>query len=372
MGKLDLSQLAFLEIEGQPPSAAESAVPNARLCRMVEHGMSPASAGAVQRSCVSRRRLLLLAAAAAAPDAAWAQAWPSAPIRLVVPFGAGSATDVLARELARALARELGQPVNVDNKPGGAAIIGADAVAKSAPNGYTLLLASSQSHATNSSLFRTLPYDPVRDFAPVARVSVFPAVLAVRSSIPAATVAELVAYAKRSPRSLNYASAGLGSQAHLQGAMLTAVAGLHAEHIPFKDAGQIVTAFVRGDLDFMFYPYTALQPLIHGGHVRLLATTSVQRNTQTRGLQTMAEAGFPEVMLAAWNALYVPAATPEAVVERLSTAALGALEAPDLKARFDELGVVPWPAGPKALADFTLQEINRYRRLVAMTGMKAE
>ncbi len=321
---------------------------------------------------VRRAMLIHILAGVCALPSALAQAYPAQPIRLVIPFSPGSATDVLARQLATGLAAELGQPVNVDNKPGGAAIIGAEAVAKSAANGYTVLLGSSQSHAANSNLFRKLPYDPLRDFAPVARVSVFPAVLVVRQSIPAKTVAELVAFAKQNPRRLNYASSGPGTQAHLQGAMLIATAGVPAEHIPFKDAGQILTAFARGDVDFMFYPYSALRPVIQSGQVRVLATTGEQRNESTKGIPTMSEAGYPEVMLAAWNALYVPAGTPAAVIERLSTATRRALENPQVKGRLDELGVETWYAGPAQLGEFTASEIERYRKLVTVTGMKIE
>lgn len=321
----------------------------------------------------SRRRTMLLwplMAGACAALPAFAQSWPSQPLRLVIPFSPGSATDVLARQIAAGLSTELGQTVNVDNKPGGAAIIGAEIVAKSAPNGYTLLLGSSQSHATNSSLIRKLPYDPQRDFAPVARVTVFPAVLVVRQSIPARNVAEFVAFAKQ--RRLNYATSGPGTQAHLQAAMLAATAGIQAEHVPFKDAGQILTAFARGDVDFMFYPYSALLPAIQGGHVRVLATTGEQRSGATRGVPTMSEAGYPEVMLAAWNALYVPAGTPADVIERLNVATRRTLENPQVKARLNELGVETWYAGPAQLAEFTAQEIERYRKLVAVTAMKID
>lgn len=331
---------------------------------------SPQPAGPAPRPRIRRRAVLLALALAASP--AWPQAYPAQPIRLVVPFSAGSATDVLARQLAAALGHELGQPVNIDNKPGGAAVIGANIVAHSPANGYTLLLGSSQSHATNSSLFRKLSYDPLGDFAPVARVSVFPAVLVVRSGLPAKSVAELVNLARQSTRRLNYASSGPGTQAHLQSAMLAATAGIPAEHIPFKDAGQILTAFARGDVDFMFYPHSALLPMIQSGQVRVLATTGEQRNDTTRAIPTMAEAGYPEVMLAAWNAIYAPAGTPPAVIERLNVATQRALDNPQIKARLGDLGVETWYVDSSALGEFTRLEIERYRKLVALTGIKID
>lgn len=305
------------------------------------------------------------------PNAA-AQSYPSRPVRIVVPFGTGSATDLLARQLGAGLALELGQPVNIENRPGGAAIIGAEAVAKSPPDGYTILLGSSQSHATNSSLFKKLPYDPIADFAPVARLSTFPAVLVVHQSIPAKTVAEFVAYAKQRPGQLNYASTGPGTQTHLQSAMLAAITGLQVTHIPFKDAGQIFGAIGRGDVAFMFYPFAALGPVIQSGKVSVLASTGEKRSPLTPDTPTMIEAGFPELTLAAWNGLYVPAATPSDIVERIHVATRRALENPEMRSKLAALGVELTFGSPRELADFTRAEIERYRKLVALTGLKAE
>ncbi|MFN0300691.1 MAG: Bug family tripartite tricarboxylate transporter substrate binding protein [Burkholderiales bacterium] len=308
---------------------------------------------------------------AALPDAK-AQSYPSRPIRIVVPFGTGSATDLLARQLGVGLASEFGQPVNIENRPGGAAIIGAEAVAKSPPDGYTILIGSSQSHATNSSLFRKLPYDPIADFAPVARLSTFPAVLVVHQSIPAKTVAEFVAYARQRPGQLNYASTGPGTQTHLQSAMLAAIAGLEVTHIPFKDAGQIFAAVGRGDVAFMFYPFAALGPVIQSGKVSVLASTGEKRSPLTPDTPTMIEAGFPELTLAAWNGLYVPAATPPDIIERIHIATRRTLENPEMRSKLAALGVELTFGSPRELAEFTRAEIERYRKLVAVTGLKAE
>ncbi len=300
------------------------------------------------------------------------QSYPSKPVRIVVPFGTGSATDLLARQLGAGLALEFGQPVNIENRPGGAAIIGAEAVAKSLPDGYTILIGSSQSHATNSSLFKKLPYDPIADFAPVARLSTFPAVLVVHQSIPAKTVAEFVAYAKQRPGQLNYASTGPGTQTHLQSAMLAAIARLQVTHIPFKDAGQIFGAIGRGDVAFMFYPFAALGPVIQSGRVHVLASTGEQRSPLTPDTPTMIEAGFPELTLAAWNGLYVPAATPPDIVERIHVATRRALDNPEIRSKLAALGVELTFGSPRELAEFTRAEIERYRKLVAVTGLKAE
>lgn len=303
---------------------------------------------------------------------AMAQNYPSKPIRIIVPFGPGSATDLLARQLGVGLAGELGQSVTIDNRPGGGAIIGAEAVAKSLPDGYTILMGSSQSHATNSSLFKKLPYDPITDFAPVARLTIFPAVLVVHQSIPAKTVAEFVAYAKQRPGQLNYASTGPGTQGHMQSAMLAATADIQVTHIPFKDAGQIFAAFGRGDVAFMFYPYSALGPVLQSGRVNVLASTGEKRSALTPDTPTMIEAGYPEVTLAAWNALYVPAATPPDIIERINLATRRALENPEMRSKLAALGIEIAFGSPRELAEFTRGEIERYRKLVALTGLKVE
>jgi tripartite-type tricarboxylate transporter receptor subunit TctC len=303
---------------------------------------------------------------------ALAQSYPSRAVRIVVPFSPGTASDILARQLAAGLTQELGQAVTVDNRPGGGAIIGAEAVAKSPSDGYTILLGSSQSHATNSSLFRKLPYDPIADFAPIARLTVFPAVLVVHQSIPAKTVAELVAFAKQRPGEFNYASSGPGTQAHLQGAMLAATAGIILVHVPFKDAGQAFTALMRGDVQVMFYPHSALASVLQSGKVNVLASTGEKRSARTPDTPTMAEAGYPEVTLAAWNGLYAPAATAPEIIDRLNRATRNALEDAGMKSKFAELGIEIAFSSPQELADFTRAEIERYRRLVALTKLRVE
>ena len=301
-----------------------------------------------------------------------AQPYPSRPVRIVAPFSPGTATDLLARQLASGLTQELGQPVAVENRPGGAAIIGAEAVAKSPPDGYTILLGSSQSHATNSSLIRKLPYDPIADFTPIARLSVFPAVLVVHQSIPAKTVADLVAHAKSRPGQINFGSTGPGTQAHLQAAMLAATSGIVLTHVPFKEAGQAFSSLIRGDLQMMFYPHSALGAVLQSGRVTVLASTGEKRSPRTPDVPTMSEAGYPEVTLAAWNAFYAPAGTAPAIVDRLNLATRRVLEDPATRSKFSELGIEIAFSSPEELAAFTRAEIERYRRLVAATNLRIE
>lgn len=308
----------------------------------------------------------------AALSPAFAQGYPSRPLRLVVPFGAGTATDLVARHVGQGLAGELGQPVAVENRPGGGGMIGADAVAKSAPDGYTILMGTSASNATSVSLFKKVPFNPIADFAPIARISIFPAVLVVHQSIPATTVAELIAYAKSRPGQLNYATSGPGSQNHLQAAMLAITTGLQVTHVPFKDAGQIFGAIGRGEVAFMFYPYSALGPVIQGGKVNVIASTGEKRSPLTPNTPTMIEAGLPELTLSGWNALYAPAGTPPDIIDRLNTATGRALENAEMRTKLGALGVDLAFGSPRELAAFTRAEIERYRKLVALAQLKPE
>lgn len=301
-----------------------------------------------------------------------AQTYPSRALRLVVPFGAGTATDLVARHVGLGLASELGQPVAVENRPGGGGMIGAEAVARSVPDGYTILMGTSASHATSVSLFKKVPFDPIADFAPIARISIFPAVLVVHQSLPVSTVAELIAYAKARPGQLNYATSGPGSQNHLQAAMLAVTAGLQVTHVPFKDAGQIFGAIGRGEVAFMFYPFAALGPVVQGGKVNVVASTGEKRSPLTPNTPTMIEAGYPELSLAGWNALYAPAGTPGDIIERLNAAAGRALENAEMRTKLGALGVDLAFGSPRDLAAFTRAEIERYRKLVALAQMKPE
>jgi tripartite-type tricarboxylate transporter receptor subunit TctC len=313
---------------------------------------------------------VLLWSALHAPAAA--QSYPARPLRLVVPFGAGTATDLVARHVGMGLASELGQPVAVENRPGGGGMIGAEAVARSAPDGYTIVMGTSASHATSVSLFKKVPFDPIADFAPIARISIFPAVLVVHQSIPAGTVAELIAYAKARPGQLNYATSGPGSQNHLQAAMLAVTAGLQVQHVPFKDAGQIFGAVNRGEVAFLFYPFSALGPVIQGGKVNVIASTGEKRSPLTPNAPTMVEAGYPELTLSGWNALYAPAGTPADIIDRLNAATGRALENAEMRAKLGALGVDLAFGSPRDLAAFTRAEIERYRKLVALAQLKPE
>jgi len=315
---------------------------------------------------------LFCLAAVAWSAAAAAQHYPSRPVRIVAPFSPGTATDILARQLASGLTQELGQPVAVENRPGGAAIIGADAVAKSPPDGYTILLGSSQSHATNSSLIKKLPYDPIADFAPIARLSVFPAVLVVHQSIPAKTVAELVAYARQRPGQINYASSGPGTQAHLQAAMLAATSGIVLTHVPFKEAGQAFSSLIRGDLQMMFYPHSALGAVLQSGRVNVLASTGEKRSPRTPDVPTMSEAGVPGYEVIGWTGILVPKGTPAEIVSRLHTELARILRSPAMRERMAALGAEPGGNTPEEFGAFIRAEMARWGKVIKEKGVRPE
>lgn len=303
---------------------------------------------------------------------ACAQTYPDKPVRLIVPYPAGTATDIFARQLSPKLAEFLGQSVLVDNRGGGAAIVGTEATAKSAPDGYTYMLATSQTHAVNKSLFPQLPYDPVASFAPVARLGSQVMVLVVNSSVPAKSVAELVTYAKANPRAMNFASTGSGTSAHLSGSLFSREAGLDITHVPYKSAAQALADLVGNQITMMFYPYLAVQPFLQGGKIVALGTTGPQRSSYLPNVPTMAESGYPNVVVTVWFAVYAPADTPRRFVDVMATALGKTLNEPEIRRSFALTGTDPYYAGPDELGAFTRSEIVRYRKIVEVSGAKAE
>lgn len=309
--------------------------------------------------------------------AAWAstslaQGYPDKPIRLIVPQAAASATDILVRHFTPKLSEVLGQPIVVDNRPGAGAIIGTEMAAKAPADGYTILLGGSQTHAINKSLYRKLSYDPIADFAPVARIGQQAMILVTNSSVPAKSVAELLAYGKANPAKMNFASSGNGSSAHLCGALFSAESGLRAEHVPYKAVAQALADLLSGQITMMFYPYIALQPHIQSGKVTPLGTASDQRPSYLPQVPTMAEAGFPSMVVSPWFALYAPAGTPRNAVDTLYRAVERTLNDADVRARFATTGTEVYLAGPDELRKFNLAEIARYQKIVALSGAKTD
>jgi tripartite-type tricarboxylate transporter receptor subunit TctC len=313
-------------------------------------------------------RLWLALAALLFASAAQAETYPSHPIRLVVPYPPGTSTDLLARQVMPKAAARLGQPIVIDNRGGAGGIIGAELVAKAPPDGYTLVFATSQTHAINISLYPKLPYDPQAQFAPVARVGSQPLVLVVPPSLGVDTPAALVALAKRRPGQLNYASTGSGTSAHLAGELLKSGTGIDIAHVPYKSASQAIGDLLAGQVSMMLYPYAPLEGQITAHGLRALATTGAQRAAFLPDVPTMAEAGFPTVVLSAWYAVYAPAGTPPAIVATLNAATVAAIAEPDVRTAMLATGTEPGPSTQDELGAFTTAEIARYRELIRRSG----
>lgn len=299
-------------------------------------------------------------------------AWPEKPIRLVVPYAPASATDTIARQIMPKLAAELGVSIVIDNKGGASGIIGAQDVAKAPADGYTLLFGGIQTHAINASLYDKLPYDPIRDFAPVARLDTQPLLLAVSSKLGVKTVAELIAYAKANPgKKLSYASTGAGTSAHLANESLNRAAGVKFLHVPYRSVPQALVDLSNNDITMFFYTYSPLVPFMQKGTVNVLATTNRVRMAVLPNVPTMAEVGYPTASISAWQALYAPAGTPRDILEKISRAAFKAMNDPQLTKLLNDTGSEVWLGTIEETIEFTRAETERMGEVVRMSGAKA-
>ena len=316
----------------------------------------------------------LIAVNAVVPSV-WAQrpVWPDKPVKIVIPFAPGGTADIVARLLANALGERLGQPVVVEAKAGANGIIGADAVAKSAPDGNTLLLHSS-AHAINAGLYKKLPFDTVRDFVPVAPVVAQGAfVIAVHPSLPVRNLRELIIFARSRPDSVSYGSAGIGNALHLAGEMLARQADIKLLHIPYKGAAPILNDLVGGQLQMMFNSPLAVQAFVNEGKLRLIAQTGLKRSSALPDLPTVAESGLPGFEATSWYGLYAPAGTPSDTVVRLNTETVRAMNLPDVMDKLASLGTGPLPpTTPAQFAAFTHGEIERYARVIRSANLVLE
>jgi tripartite-type tricarboxylate transporter receptor subunit TctC len=320
------------------------------------------------------RNLLSLGFAAGALalcGSAAAQAYPNKPLRMVVPFPPGAGTDMLARTIASKLADSMGQPVVVENKPGGGATIGTDVVAKSAPDGYTLLL-STTSHAINPSVYAKLPYDTLRDFVTVTEVATVPTVLVVHPSVPANNIKELVAYAKANPGKLNMGSASSGTVFHLAGEYLKSMAGIDMLHVPFKGGGPAMTALLGGQVNVLFETTLTVTPQIKAGKLRALAVGSARRAPGMPEVPTVAESGFPGFSAENWYGVYAPAGTPRDIVMKLNAEIIKALNLPDVKERFASQGADLIGNTPEQHAAFLKTEMDKWEKIAKLSNAKAD
>lgn len=320
---------------------------------------------------LTRRRLHQVALAATAPMPALAQAWPVRPIRIIVPFGAGGSADLNARLLGKALGEALGQPVVIENRPGGGAVIGTEAAAKAAPDGYTLLMMSN-AHTANETLIPRRPYALMRDLSAAAAVNVAHHVLAVHPSLGVASVPELIAAAKARPGAIDYASSGPGTPYHIAGEVFRAMAGIDIQHIPFKSSGEARTSVIAGQVPMMFDAIPTMQPHAAAGRVRALATTGPGRDALMPDVPTVAEAGVPGYEASIWLGVMVPAGTPRPVVERLHAAVNQYLDAPATRAAMVQQGAEPMAMGIDAFDAFLRRDIEAQRSAVLLARIAIE
>ena len=304
---------------------------------------------------------------------AFAQAFPTKPIRLVVPYPAGGATDFFARVVFAKVGDILGQQVVVENRPGASAIIGSELVAKSPPDGYTLLISDMGTYALNASLYKSLRYDAQKDFAPVSLTARFAMVLVVNSEkSPAKTMADFVAAAKKEPGKYNYAAPGPGSPLHMAMELFKRQAGLNLAPIPYKGGGDAVRDLVSGQVDVMFLDIATARAQINGGKIRALAVASDKRNPNLPDVPTVAEAGVPGVEVYAWQGFVAPAGTPRDVVMRLNAAFAQAMSDPAIKAKLAEASAEPITSSPEQFAAYQASETVRWGRIIRDAGISLD
>jgi tripartite-type tricarboxylate transporter receptor subunit TctC len=313
---------------------------------------------------------LLVSIVSASPAIAQEPGYPARAVRMVVPFPAGGGTDVIGRLLAQRLTSSLKQQVIVDNRSGAAGRIGAEYVAKSAPDGYTLLMATTTVIITAQALFPKLPYDSLKDFAPVSPVSTGTYVLVVHPSVPARSVKQLIALAKARPSQLNFASSGPGDTNHLSGELFQLEAGVRLVHVPYKGAGPGTLSVIMGETDLMFSNIVPAMPPVRDGRLRPLGITSAKRSPILPDVPTIAESGLPGFRVETLYAVLAPAGTPAGIVKRLNEATLEALNSADLKERIEADGSQVLPGTPDTLRKIMVSEIDKWTKVIKRAGIK--
>jgi len=318
------------------------------------------------------RRLLLAAAAAfVLSSAAWAQNYPDRPIRVIVPYPAGQASDTIMRLVGERLGKALGQPVVIDNKPGAGGNLGSDTGAKATPDGYTLTVATA-ALPISKHVYRKLPFDPAKDFAPITLMTITPLVLVARPDLPANSVAELVQVARKNPGKLTFASSGPGTSHHLSGELFKTLAGIDILHVPYKGSPPAHVDLMAGTVDIMFDNIVPVAPHIRQGKLKALAVTTRTRAALLPDVPTMTEAGFANFEAVAWFGLLAPAGTPHAIVDRLNKATVAILKAPDMKERLAGIGATTVADTPEEFGRFIDAEITKWAPVVRRAQIDLE
>ena len=300
------------------------------------------------------------------------QNYPNKPIRWVVPYTGGGITDIVTRVVTQKMQGALGQSIIVDNKPGANSIIGADIVAKSAPDGYSIVTVIA-AHAANTTLYQgKLPFEPVKGFIPFSLAAIAPLILTVNNNFPAKDVKELIAHAKANPGKLNFGSSGIGAAAHLTTELLKQTAGIDMVHVPFKGTAPALLAVQANDIQILVDVPSTLMPHVRGGKIKALAMFSGKRVAGATEVPTMAEAGGPPLESSTWVMFMAPAGTPRAIIERLSQEAHKAVNDPEIKTRFSEIGIEPVGGTPEQTSKFLADEIAKWAKVITVAGVKAE
>lgn len=325
---------------------------------------------------MDRRRLLGVSAswlATVTPLSAIAQlAWPTKPIRYIVPFAPGGTTDILARVVGEKLGAVLGQPLVIENKPGQGGSVGAAELARAAPDGYTIGGGTISSHAINATLYVRLSYDPVKSFEPITMYGSQPNVLLVHPSVPANSVRELISLLKANPDKYAFGSAGVGTSQHISGELFKSMAGVQMQHVPYRGSGPMITELIGGTLLVAVDNMATALPHLRAGKLRALAVTTAHRSAVVPDLPTMAESGLPDFDLSSWQAVFAPSGTPKAIIDRLYQEITKILKSPDVAKRLTELGLDLSGMPPAELAAVVKADVQRLGKVVRDSGAKAE
>jgi tripartite-type tricarboxylate transporter receptor subunit TctC len=297
-----------------------------------------------------------------------AQPWPSKPIKWVVPFAPGGTTDILARTIGEKLSVTLGQPIIVENKPGAGGGVGAEQVAKSPPDGYTIMGGTISTHAINASLYKNLPYDPVRDFAPITLIVRVPNMLVVNPDVPAKDVRELIALLKANPGKYSFASSGNGTSQHLSGELFKVMTGVEMQHVPYRGSPPALADVVGGQVTMTFDNITTAWPLVKGGKLRALAVTTAKRSPIAPDVPTLAESGLPGYEIGSWQGVFAPAGVSTEIVKRLNAEIVRIINAPDVRQKLVDMGAEPAPNTPEEFAAMVKAEVAKWADVVRKSG----
>ena len=317
-------------------------------------------------------RILVFLCALALPALALAQAYPVKPVRVIVPYPPGGGNDTFGRLFAAKLQERMGQPFLVENRPGAGTMIGTEAAAKAAPDGYTILLSSIATHALSPNLYSRVPYDPIRDFAPITLLGIAPTVLVVTAELPARSVNDLVALAKSKPGQFAYASGGNGTPPHVNAEVFKAVAGVDLLHVAYKGGGPALVDLIAGRVHVMLDTAASAMPHVRAGKLRALALSAPKRSAEYPDLPTFAEAGMPQYDTNAWYSMHAPAGTPPEIVRRLNTELVAIIRDPDVQARFKQISTDPVGNTPEEFGAFVKAELEKYGRVIKAAGIKLD